>query len=146
MCNAAFERNVYELPSPMDYQILHEAAEPLEYDIRNGLDISSTSTSFRGPTQDLPCPQLHSLYSEELHRQQPFPPHHYIEQSYYSPRPVNFFSYIFWSNFQQLFARSKMRRLYIFRLTIIISIHLKRHRSTSLILTPAQFLLKNRRA
>ena len=96
-CNAAFQQSIYDLPSPVDCPTLHEATRPLEYDIRNEPDISSTSVSFRGPTPGPPYPQLHS---EGLYPRQPFFPHHQIQPSYYSPpRPVSFFLTFFWSKF-----------------------------------------------
>ena len=99
VCNAAFQQSIYDLPSPVDCPTLHEATRPLEYDICNEPDISSTSVSFRGPTPGPTYPQLHFTYSEGLYPRQSFFPHQ-IQSSYYSPpRPVSFFLTFFWCNF-----------------------------------------------
>ena len=99
--NAAMEQSIYDLPRPMDGPTLHEVTQPLEYSIRNEPDISSTSASFRDPTQELSYPPLHVTYSEGLHPQQPFISHHQNQQpSYYSPpRPVSFLSFFSYNFF-----------------------------------------------
>jgi hypothetical protein len=62
------------------------APHSLQYDIRNELDISSTSVSFTGPTQELSYPQF------PIHPQQTFISYHQSQSSCYSPpRPVSFF-------------------------------------------------------
>ena len=93
-CNTTFDQSIYDHPSPADFYRppLHENIQPLAYDIRNELDIGSTSVSFSSRTQELSYPRLHTAYSEESHPQQHFLSHHHNAPSYYSPaRPVSFF-------------------------------------------------------
>jgi hypothetical protein len=128
--NAALEQCIYSHLRPSDYPSSHQ---PLEYGILNELDISSTSVSFRCPTQD---PQPHIDHSQGLHAHQPLS-HYQNQPSYYSsPRPVSFFlNFFLFERFSTNdFARLNTRHLYIFRLIrhIIISIHRNHHRSTSL--------------
>ena len=91
--NAAFERStLYDFPSPVDGPTFHEAIHTVEYDNRNEPDIGSTSSSFRGPTQELSYPQLHFAYPERFHPQQHFISHRHSQPSYYSaPPPVSSF-------------------------------------------------------
>ena len=106
--NAPMEHSIYDFPRPVDCPTLHEATQPLEYDIRSELDISSTSVaSFRGPTQELSYPPLHVAYSEGHHPQQSFISHRQNQPSYYSspPRPVSFFFFAlpFFFSFELIF-------------------------------------------
>jgi hypothetical protein len=97
--NATMEQSTYDPPSPTDFPTSHEATThpSLQYDIRNELDMSSTSVSFSGTTQELSYPHtLHFDYSKGLHSQPPFLPHHQSQPSYSSPpRPVSFFFRLF---------------------------------------------------
>ena len=143
-CNELFEQRAYDLPSPVDYPTLHATTQPFEYDIRNELEIGSSSVPFRGPNQELSYPESQFTHSEGLHPQQPFLSHHQIQPSYYSPPyPVSFFLSFFLNNFQQLFASSKMNLLYIFHRDLFIIIHLIQHLSISLGPSSAQSPLEN---
>jgi hypothetical protein len=92
--NAASEQSTYDPHKPVDCLTLHEATQPLEYDIRNELDISRTSASFRA-RQESSYLQLHTAaaYSEGLHPQ--ILSHHQSQPSYNSSSPVSFFYILF---------------------------------------------------
>lgn len=86
--NAASKQSICDFFRPADCPSLREAAQLLQYDIRD-LDIggASMSESFQGPTQEPSYPQIH-------------PYSHHQSQSYYSPTfPVSFLFFTIFYHF-----------------------------------------------